>query len=119
MPDHTDYYLAPCHFRFSQVSLDRTRRRKPAKAVVARQDHMIRVPDGLYQRLTRIGAEILAAKERGQGYDDVPLVEQGVRGVWVSFAAVIERALDELENKKARSNPRRSTKPRKRTPKKQ
>ena len=67
---------------------------------------MIRVPLALHKRLARIAREILAAKERGQGYDDVPFTEQGFRGVWVSPAAIISRALDEFEKHRQRSNPK-------------
>ena len=39
--------------------------------------------------------------------DDVPLTEQGQRGIWVPLAAVIARALDEFENHRKRlSRPR-------------
>ena len=114
MSNHTltDYSLVSCcYFGFSQVSIGPLPlAQAPRKGKAAQKDRTIRVPLALHQRLTRIGAEILAAKEKGQGYDDVPFTEQGARGVWVSHAAVIARALDELENKKARSNPR-STKP--------
>ena len=67
---------------------------------------MIRIPEELHRRLDRIADEILASKERAQDYNDVPLVEQGERGTWVSHAAVISRALDEFEKHRMRSNPR-------------
>lgn len=67
---------------------------------------MIRVSAALHDRLARLAAEILAAKERAQGYDDVPWVEQGKKGIWVSPAAVIERALNEFDSHRARSNPK-------------
>ncbi len=104
----TARHLAPCNFGFSPVSLGgrRSRPSSKGKAATAQKDHMIRIPDTLYKRLVRLRAEILAAKENAQGYDDVPLVEQGARGVWVPFHAVIERALDEFESHRTRSNPR-------------
>lgn len=64
---------------------------------------MIRVPDHLHARLTRLADEILVAKERGQGYNDVPLAEQGERGVWVPLHGIITRALDEFESHRIRS----------------
>ena len=64
---------------------------------------MVRVPASLHQRLARLAAEILQAKETGQGYDDVPLSEQGERGVFVPLHGVIARALDEFEGHRARS----------------
>jgi hypothetical protein len=75
-----------------------------------KQYHMIRVPEHLHRRLARIAAEILAAKEEARGFNDVPLVEQGERGVWVSHAAVISRALDEFEGHRLRSNPGKNVK---------
>ena len=64
---------------------------------------MVRVPVPLHQRLTRLATEILQAKEAAQGYEDVPLSEQGERGVFVPLYGVISRALDELEGHRARS----------------
>ncbi len=65
---------------------------------------MIRVPKELHTRLTRLAREVLTAKELGQGYDDVPLAEQGEKGTWVPHWAIISRALDELEDHRKRSN---------------
>lgn len=67
--------------------------------------HIIRVLHDTYCRLRQLQAKMLVVKEKGQGYDNVPLVEQGERGVWVSFDAVIARALDEFESHRKRSNP--------------
>ncbi len=50
---------------------------------MAKDYRMIRVPEELHARLDRLAKEILTAKELGQGYDDVPLAEQGERGIWV------------------------------------
>ncbi len=68
---------------------------------------MIRVPEQLHRRLCRLRAEILVAKEKAQGYRTVPLVEQGEK-VWVSHASIISLALDQFENHRARSNPRKN-----------
>jgi len=65
---------------------------------------MLRVPEKLYERLTRLAEEIRTVKELAQGYDDVPLTEQGERGTWVPMYAVITRALDEFEQHRQRSN---------------
>jgi hypothetical protein len=70
---------------------------------MAKQSRTIRISEQTHQRLRRSAADILAAKERGQGYDDVPLVEQGK--IWVSDDAVISRCLDEFEKHRKRSNP--------------
>ena len=64
---------------------------------------MLRVPVALHQRLTHLAKEILLAKESARGYDDVPLAEQGERGVFVPLHAVIARALNEFEGHRARS----------------
>jgi hypothetical protein len=53
---------------------------------------------------------ILLAKELGRGYDDVPLAEQGERGIYVPLHAVITRGQDELERHQKRSNRRRRSK---------
>ncbi len=63
----------------------------------------IRVPVALRDRLVRLADDILAAKESAHGYDDVPLTEQGQRGIWVPLAAVIARALDEFESHRKRA----------------
>jgi len=65
---------------------------------------MLRVPEKLYERVTRLAEEIRTVKELAQGYDDVPLTEQGERGTWVPLYAVINRALDEFEQHRIRSN---------------
>jgi hypothetical protein len=44
---------------------------------MVKQYGMIRVPASLHDRLARLAEEILAAKEKSLGYDDVPLAEQG------------------------------------------
>ena len=105
-------HLAPCHFGFSPVSLAGpwscrdTELPSSKKKAAAQQSRMIRVPLALHKRLARIAREFLTAKERGQGFDDVALAEQGQKGVWVPLHAVIERALDEFESHRMRSNPR-------------
>ena len=73
-----------------------------------RRTVMIRIPHALHERISRLAKEILAAKERGQGYDDIPIIEQGKKGVWVPHYAVIERALNDFEAHRARSNPKPS-----------
>jgi hypothetical protein len=73
----------------------------------------IRVPAPLHERLVRLSREILCAKEAGRGYDDVPLADQGEKGVFVPLYGVIDRALDEFEGHRRRSNRR----PRKKTAK--
>jgi hypothetical protein len=80
---------------------------------MAQQYRTIRLPLALHARLARIEREIRTAKEKAQGYDDVPFTEQGARGVWVPLYAVIERALDEFEKHKQRSNPKNGNTPRK------
>lgn len=105
----TARYLAPCNFGFSPVSLPPLPLAEAAsikKKAAAQQSRMIRVPLALHARLIRLRREIGLAKEKAQGYDDVPWVEQGARGVWVPIHAVIERALDDFEKHRARSNPR-------------
>ena len=73
--------VAPCRFVFLPVSLagrrcmaTGNRRGKPAKTAKTQKSCMIRIPVTLRQRLARIGKAILAAKERGQGFDDIPLL---------------------------------------------
>lgn len=112
----TDFYLAPCHRVFSSVRLydalwlpsdiPKSTPREISTSKCPRRSVMIRVPSELHARLARLAAEILAAKEEARGYDDIPLAEQGERGIWVPIYAVIERALDEFENHRMRSNPR-------------
>jgi len=63
---------------------------------------MIRVPAELAARIERLQEEMLASYEAGRT-DRVELTEQGDKGAWVSKAEVIRIALDELEDKKARS----------------
>ena len=82
----------------------------PALKATTKRHYMVRLRAPVYHRLARYREKILRAKERAQGYDDVPLVEQGDKGTWVSFDAVIERALDEMESHQKRSNRRRKTK---------
>lgn len=65
---------------------------------------MVAVPVALKQRLDRLALEMLASYERGNGYSDMPLTEQGSRGMWIPLHAVISRALDELEGHRTRSN---------------
>lgn len=64
---------------------------------------MIRVPWELKERLERLAGEILAAYEKGQGYQGIELTEQGTRGTWVPLSSVIDLALDELEDHRERS----------------
>jgi hypothetical protein len=87
----------PCHF-FPQKGIER----------MMNNSRMIRVPSALHERLARLAAEILTAKEQAQGYDDVPLTEQGERGAWVPLHAVIERAINDFEKHRSRSNPKPS-----------
>jgi len=79
-------------------------------ATTKRKYSNIRVPASVYERLKRLAHEILEAKETAAGYDDVPLTEQGNRGTWVPLYGVITRALDEFENHRKRSNPKRQGK---------
>ena len=74
-----------------------TKTTKKAKSV------MIRVPVELKERMDRIAAEMLETYESGRGCQDVELTEQGSRGTWVPTSEVIRKALDELEDHKARS----------------
>jgi hypothetical protein len=71
---------------------------------LARQYRMIRVPASLHARLARLASEMLMAKAEGRGYDDVPFAEQGKTGTWIPLYAVIDRALDEFEGHRKRSN---------------
>jgi len=63
---------------------------------------MVRLPKQLAERVDRIAAEMLESYESGRGCQDVPLSERGGE-CFFSLATVIERALDELEDHKARS----------------
>ena len=65
---------------------------------------MVSIPVALKQRLDRLAAEILDSYERGNGFSNIELTEQGARGTWVPYHAVITRALDELERHRSRSN---------------
>ena len=47
---------------------------------------------------------VLASYERGNGYSDMPLADQGKRGCWIPLHAVISRCMDELEDHRRRSN---------------
>jgi hypothetical protein len=75
---------------------------------MAKQYHMIRVPDQVYRQLVRVAAEILTSKELGRGFNKVPLCEQGE--IHVPLYAVIELALDAFEDHRKRSNPKSSRK---------
>ena len=63
---------------------------------------MIRVPVAVAERLERLAAELLESYEQGRT-DKVEICEQGTKGTWVPLHAVITKALDELEDHKARS----------------
>lgn len=63
---------------------------------------MVRIPKQLKARLDKLAADYMAAYEKGQTTKVAP-VEQGAKGSWVSLSQVIELALDEVENHKARS----------------
>ena len=69
---------------------------------------MVSVPLALKQRLDRLAAEMLDSYERGNGYSNMELTEQGSRGTWIPLHAVISRALDELEGHRTRSNKRKT-----------
>jgi hypothetical protein len=77
---------------------------------MAKQSRTIRISEQTYRRMHRLKAEMLAVIEKGQGYDNVPLVEQGKRGVWVSDDAAINRFMDEFEDHRKRSNPGKNKK---------
>jgi len=74
---------------------------------------MVSIPVALKARLDRLAAEMLDSYERGNGYSNMPLTEQGARGTWIPLHAVITRALDELESHRSRSNGHKTRKPRK------
>lgn len=63
---------------------------------------MIRVPAEVAERLERLAKELLVSYEEGRT-QNIELTEQGSRGTWVPLHAVITKALDELEDHKARS----------------
>lgn len=65
---------------------------------------MIAVSIRTHERLVRLQQEMLASYEKGNGFSNMPLTEQGERGVWIAFGAVIDRALDEFESHRKRSN---------------
>lgn len=68
---------------------------------------MVRLPKALAERVDRIADEMLETYETGRGCQNVPLTERGQQ-VYFSMATVIERALDEMEDHRARSKrPRR------------
>ena len=68
---------------------------------------MVSIPKELKERLDRISKEMMRGYERGNGYQDIALAEQGSRGTWVPLSSVISRALDELESHRERSNKKR------------
>jgi len=74
---------------------------------------MVSVPVAVKQRLDRLAAEMLDSRERGNGYSDMELTEQGSRGMWIPLHAVITRALDELESHRKRSNKPKTSRTRK------
>ena len=65
---------------------------------------MVSVPIAVKERLDRLAGEMLDSYERGNGYSNMELTEQGSRGMWIPLHAVISRALDELEGHRERSN---------------
>ena len=68
---------------------------------------MVSIPKELKVRLDRIAKQMTISRENGNGYQDVTLTDQGIRGTWVPLASVISRALDELEDHRKRSNKKR------------
>lgn len=68
---------------------------------------MVSVPKELKERLDRIAKEMTESYEKGRGYQNVPITEQGTRGTWIPLASVIAKALDELEGHRERSNKKR------------
>ena len=82
----------------------------PLKTMAQKKSRTIRISEQTHRRLRRLAAEILASKEKAQGYDDVPLVEQGKKGVWISDDAAINRFMDEFEDHQKRSNPGKNKK---------
>lgn len=72
------------------------------EAMPSKNSVMVRIPKQLKARLDKLAADYMAAYEKGQTTKVAP-VEQGAKGSWVSLSQVIELALDEVENHKARS----------------
>jgi len=71
---------------------------------------MVSIPVALKARLDRLAVELLDSYERGNGFSDMQLTEQGSRGTWIPLHAVISRGLDELEGHRSRSNRHRTPK---------
>ena len=65
---------------------------------------MIRVPIAVKERLDRIAAEMMESYERGNGYSDVEITEQGSRGMWVPIHSAITRVLNDWEDARRRAN---------------
>jgi hypothetical protein len=68
---------------------------------------MVSIPKELKARLDRLAMEMMQSYERGNGYQDVAIAEQGTRGTWIPLSSVIAKALDELEGHRTRSNRKR------------
>jgi hypothetical protein len=61
------------------------------------------IPQKVMARIEALGDQMITAYEKGQGYENVPKTESS-GGMSIPHWAVIERALDELEGHRARSN---------------
>lgn len=64
---------------------------------------MVRIPKELKARLDEMTQQLNDSYEAGRTKNDVNLTEQGAKGTWVPIHELIRLALDEYEDKKARS----------------
>lgn len=64
---------------------------------------MVRLPVAVHEQLVKLQREMTAAREAGRGYEDMEIAEQGTRGSWIPLAAVIERLINDFNDKRKRS----------------
>jgi len=64
---------------------------------------MVGLPLRVYEQLVTVQQEMNVAREEGRGYQDISLADQGTRGTWIPHWAVIERLIQDFQNKRKRS----------------
>ena len=64
---------------------------------------MVGVPLTVYEQLVKLQHQMTAAREEGRGYHDIGIADQGTRGTWIPFGAVIERLVKDFQDHRKRS----------------